>query len=129
VKDFTTNEYKNLSKYVTYTARIYEGDGVKAEPIHEVKTRICNDSDWDKFYSPATRDKSKFDKLRVANVLHCMEDYDEKGKKINKRLFGPNYGMTHRSLALNFMACKADAPGGPVTDCINKASDTDVEKD
>jgi len=69
VRDYLTDEYKDASKYVEWHAKVFEGDGDKADSAHDVKMRVCNPEDWKRFYTPASKDKPKFEKLKSRGVM------------------------------------------------------------
>jgi len=83
MRDYLTDEYKDASKYVEWHAKVYEGDGDKADASHDVKMRKCKPEDWKRFYTPAKKDKLKFEKLQSRGVMKCLEDKDTEGNVIN----------------------------------------------
>jgi len=96
VRDYIKDEYKDSSEYIDIHVKVIEGDGDTSTDLHNIKTRTCNDQDWKKFKSPALKDKSRFEKLKERKVMRCLEDTDDKGNKINQKIFGPDDARKHR---------------------------------
>ena len=48
----------------------------------------CTDAELAKFYKPARGSKNEFDNLVENKNLMCMNELDDKGEKVNKRIYG-----------------------------------------
>jgi hypothetical protein len=57
-----------------------------------------------KFYKPARGSKNEFDNLVENKNLMCMNELDDKGVKVNKRIYGAT-GNSFKSIEVAFIPC------------------------
>jgi len=60
----------------------------------------CTAEDYSQFYDPKPAHKETIEEIKDVNGWMCMDKLDDKGQRINKRLYGENGGTNYRSLAL-----------------------------
>jgi hypothetical protein len=125
VRDYGTINYKADVKYVKWSAIVIAGDGSTEKTLHTLGTHICTIEDWKKFNKPSKKDEAKFKDLSRSEVMHCMNDLDDKGIKVDYSIWGADDGRDHRRLDLVLSPCVED--DGP--ECINKKKDTPTQKD
>lgn len=62
---------------------------------------VCTEFEWATYFEePAKKDMLKIENLRKNEVMYCMDVVDNKGKPINKKIFGPDDGRKHRRIDL-----------------------------